>query len=33
MAKVENDVDIYYAVENANTPKTRKRTCSNFEKT
>ena len=34
MAKVENDLDIYYAVENANKySKTRKWTCSNFEKT
>ena len=33
MAKVENDLDIYYSVGNANTCKTRKQTCSKYEKT
>ena len=33
MAKVEDDLDIYYAVGNANTQKIRKRTCSDHEKT
>ena len=32
MVKVENAIDMYYAVENANTCKTRKQTCSNYEK-
>ena len=33
MVKVENAIDMYYAVENANTYKTRKQTCSKYEKT
>ena len=32
MAKAENDLDIFYAVGNANTQRVRKRTCSNYEK-
>ena len=33
MAKVEKDLDIYYAIGNANTQKKRQRTLSNYEKT
>ena len=32
MAYVENDLDIFYAVGNIKYSKTRKRTCSNYEK-
>ena len=33
MAKVENDLDIYYAVGNANTQRQENQLCSNYEKT
>ena len=33
MVKVKNAIDMYYAVENAKTCKTRKQTCSKYEKT
>ena len=33
MAKVENDLDIYYAVGNANTQRQENGNCSNNEKT